>query len=34
MKCGYSLVTNYKDIFTLDNEGNDEMIFHALKPEE
>lgn len=31
MKCGYSLVTNYKDIFTLDNEGNDEMIFSCIE---
>lgn len=31
MKCGYSLVANYKDIFTLENEGNDEMIFSCIE---
>lgn len=31
MKCGYLLVINYKDIFILDNEGNDEMIFLCIE---
>ena len=31
MKCGYSLVPHYKDIFTLENEGNDETIYACIE---
>ncbi len=31
MQFGYSLVPRYKDIFTLENEGNDEMIYACVE---
>lgn len=31
MACGYSLVPRYKDIFTLENEGNDEVIYACIE---